>query len=74
MFRKGTGDWTQYRQLPGSVEEVDFHRSEDRRFDDRGLPTPYDERMAQVYDDALEALKRGYERGVQWVLFRHGCT
>lgn len=69
MFRKGQGDWTQYRNLP-SVVEVDFHH--DGRRDPRVMS--YDEVMAGVRHQALEALKSAYEQGRCYVLLIHGWS
>jgi hypothetical protein len=71
MFKKGTGDWTQYRGA--DVVEVDLHWCpEDRHPEDRREWIPYQEKMGQVEACALAALKDAYERGTKWVLFIHG--
>jgi hypothetical protein len=74
MFKKEDGDWTQYQRLPGLVEEVDFHRSnEDRHPEDRDQGhIPYAAKMGAVYHDALQALEDAQERGARWVIFIHG--
>ncbi len=66
MFKQGTGDWTQYRTLQPSME-VDFHWLEYGRRE-----VPYEEAMAEVWDTALEALKEAQQKGIRYVLFRHG--
>lgn len=68
MFKQGCGNWTQYRKLPGLVE-VDFHYAE------LGQPeVPYWETMGDIRVTALEALKRAFEEGTRFVLFRHGWS
>jgi hypothetical protein len=73
-FKQGSGSWTQYRDLPGEMIEVDLHRSpEDRHPDDRDREwVPYSEKMAQVKRDVLGELKDAYEGGVEWLLVIHG--
>lgn len=68
MFKQGTGDWTQYRELEHS-REVDFHWSELGRRD-----IPYEEAMAEVHKKALEALKEAQSKGFRYVLFTHGFS
>ncbi len=70
MFKRGTGDWTQYRGK--GVMEVDFHPEEvDRGW---GPRLPYHERMAEVHNTTLAALRDAYESGSKRVLFRHGSS
>lgn len=66
---KGSGDWVQYRQLPGKMREVDFHPG--RRDPSKA---EYGEAMAEVYSDGLAELRKAQEAGCDWVLFRHGCS
>ncbi len=68
MFKKGSGDWKEYRKL-GSFVEVDFHYSErGRRW------VSYDEAMGEVYETALAALKQASEEGISYVIFTHGWS
>src|SRR5262249_39802350 len=68
MFKKGSGNWTQYRQLPNSFE-VDFHDAEHRP-----RRIPYWEAMDNVWGEAFEALERAYHQGVRYVIFTHGSS
>jgi hypothetical protein len=68
MFKKGYGDWTQYRKLPQAIE-VDFHYSD---FGPKDVP--YDEAMDAVWTTAFEAIQKAYNQGVQYVIFRHGWS
>jgi hypothetical protein len=68
MFKKGSGSWTQYRQLP-SLIEIDFHHS---GYEPREMP--YEEAMGNVWHDALEALRTAYQQGKRYVLFTHGSS
>ena len=61
------GDWTRYRSLPLAVE-VDFHRE---GWDGRHL---YVDQMQEVRDDALHALERAHELGLNYVIFTHGSS
>jgi hypothetical protein len=74
MFQKGTGAWTQYRG-PG-VREIDFHRAEPKSWRERAFQGPFgfEHKMAQVKEDALDALKKAYEDGIKTVLFVHGWS
>jgi len=67
-FKKEYGDWTDYRKLP-DIQEVDFHwiGSEEEYM-------PYDEKMGEVYDYALDTLKSAQEEGREYVLFTHGSS
>ena len=65
-FKKGLGDWTQYRALPGSTE-VDFHLSERGRRE-----VSYMEAMGHVREAALAALEDAHSRGIRYVIFTHG--
>ena len=62
---EGPADWTTFRDLPLAVE-VDFHRA------DRDGPYLYEDKMVEVWDDALAALKRAHRLGLRYVIFRHG--
>ena len=72
MFKKGTGDWTQYRG-PG-VREVDFHRAQPKRERAFQGRFAFENHMAQVEEEALDALKKAYEDGTEAVLFLHGWS
>jgi hypothetical protein len=61
-------DWTRFRKLPGAIE-VDFHWSESGR-----EWRPYDQKMAEVCDEALNALKRTQENGTRYIIFMHGSS
>ena len=67
-FQKGSGNWTQYRELP-SLSEVNFHFSEYGRREE-----PYENVMADVRDAALAALIEAQEDGDEYVLFIHGSS
>lgn len=68
MFKKESGDWKRFRDLPGIVE-VDLH------YLDLGQrQVPYDEAMANVSGEVIKALKKAYDEGNKWVLFRHGSS
>lgn len=68
MFKKGSGDWVQYRKLPKSTE-VDFHHSD---YGPRNIP--YGEAMNNVWEQAFEALTRAYQQGLRYVIFTHGAS
>lgn len=71
-FIKGTGDWAQYRKLP-NCREIDFHRSDPRS--KYGPPEDsYENVMAQVWDDALAALKKAQADGIDFLLLVHGSS
>ena len=69
-FKRESGNWIRYRELP-SVVEVDFHLSGEER-------TPgmfgYWEAMSQCHETALESLKAAQEAGDGYVLFTHGSS
>jgi hypothetical protein len=67
-FQQATGDWVRYRALPNRVE-VDFHYGSGRDSE-----TPYRERMAAVWSEALEALKAAQATGRDWAIFTHGSS
>lgn len=69
MFKKGSGDWKEYRKL-GSHFEIDFHPPDDGTLD--GLS--YRERMDNVTEVSRKALRRAYEAGDEYVIFRHGSS
>jgi hypothetical protein len=61
-FKKGDGNWTKYRGP--DVVEIDFHRSDDNiPPEDRRSEASYHEKMAQVCDDTIAALKHAYDQG-----------
>ena len=66
-FIEGDGSWAQYKDLPDLVE-VDFHWS------DFPPDKSYRERMGDVRNAGLEALKRAYEEKKRYVLFTHGSS
>jgi hypothetical protein len=72
MFKRESGNWTEYRKLE-SIMEVDFHYSE---YSPRELscdsPMSYDSPMETVYINAMRALENAYERGFKWLLLTHG--
>lgn len=68
MFKKGSGDWTQYRKLQPSIE-IDFHYSE---YGQREVS--YWEAMDRAWNEALGALKRAYQEGMPYVIFTHGSS
>lgn len=67
-WKVGTGDWTQFRELPDTIE-VDFHWSESGR-----EWRSYEEKMGEVQDTALDALKRAHENGTRRIIFTHGSS
>lgn len=71
-FKRGTGDWTEYRKLDG-VTEYDFHRSGENGVSSEGW-RPYAERMEAVYFETLEKLKDAQQAGNKFVLFTHGSS
>ncbi len=64
---KGSGNWTQYRNLP-NVMEVDFHSGR------RPPEKEYWEVMEEVWEQGLDAIRGAHESGREWVLFTHGCS
>jgi len=64
-FQKASGNWTKYRSL-NNLKEVDFHWA-----DQRGDGTYY-EKMAKVWDVALESLVEAQKAGHQYLLYTHG--
>ena len=72
-FQKDAGDWTRFRQW-GSYREVDFHPPDRRggfRFEES---VPYWERMQDVEQDTLTALKAAQRDGIEYVIFTHGSS
>ena len=71
MFRKESGNWTEYRQLP-NIMEIDFHA------EDLGDPEewmPYWKRMEEAKNRTLNALKKAFEDpAIDYVLFTHGLS
>jgi hypothetical protein len=61
-FKRSTGNWRQYRQLPNATEI-------DVRYDSHDS-----EQLAAVRGVALEALKAAQAAGKDYVLFRHGTS
>lgn len=68
MFIKGTGNWTEYRKLPGKVLERDFH---DGR---REWGELHENVMADVHERALSAIQQAQREGYDYVLFTHGWS
>lgn len=66
-FQVGSGNWIEYRNLPGLVE-VDYHYGPGSR------EVPYWEAMDAIYADAFEKLKDAHTAGAQYVLYRHGSS
>lgn len=71
-FKKGTGDWTEYRKLDG-VTEYDFHRAEENGFSSEDWRS-YSERMESVYSETLDKLRDAQQSGMKFVLFTHGWS
>lgn len=70
-FQEGFGNWTEYRKLPGVIE-VDFHH-DPRPRGELGPPVPYDERMSDVWQKAIDALELAYtDPSVHYIIFTHG--
>jgi len=67
IFKRGTGDWEQYRKLQPLIE-VDFHLGH------RAREVLYCEAMDKVRHQALEALKKAQQKGIRYVLFTHGWS
>lgn len=67
MFKKGYGDWTQYKQLPQPIGWVDFHYSD---YGPREIE--YWEAMDRVEAVSLNALKEAYDKQMMFVIFTHG--
>lgn len=72
IFKKEAGDWTEYRKLDGLMEH-DFHRSEDKQASLESW-RPYDERMEDVCDESIQAVKAAQQAGKKFVLFTHGTS
>ena len=67
MFKRMTGDWVRFRELP-NVMERDLHWA---------VETPtgaYWEHMETVWSFALESLQAAQIQGKQFVLFTHGWS
>lgn len=60
-------DWTEYRNLPDLIE-VDFHW----KGRGQGSNNSYFDKMGDVYETTMQALKFAYENGKEYVLFTHG--
>jgi hypothetical protein len=73
-FQNGAGPWTQYRGP--DVREEDFHLAEPKSGHERTSqgPLEFANKMAQVGEMALDALKKAHEDGIKAVLFRHGWS
>jgi hypothetical protein len=69
MFKRATGDWTQYRGE--GVKEVNFHFEE---IDRQGPKLPHHELMAETYDCVLTELEKAQKCGDKFVMFIHGSS
>ena len=71
LQRTDTGNWTEFRSLPLSIE-VDFHFSDYgwREYGPREVS--FSEYMANVEALALDSLKKAYERALRYIIFTHG--
>ena len=67
MFKKESGDWKIYKQLPNSVI-VDFHYS------DADSMGSYHENMEWVYEMTLNAIEQAQKEKKDFVIFTHGCS
>ena len=68
MFKKGTGDWTQYRSLRPN-KEIDFHVDHQEHRD-----VSYDEAMYEIGKMVLDEVKKAYEEGTPYLIFTHGWS
>lgn len=70
-FRGAGGDWKALRTLAAQSTgaEIDFHWHEPG-----GTSVPYRERMQKVHAYALTTLRIAQERGVRWLILRHGSS
>ena len=68
VTRLQSGNWTEFRQLPLSIE-VNFHNSEGGQRN-----VSYDEAMGVVWNKALEAIIQAHRIGLKHVLFIHGFS
>jgi hypothetical protein len=71
MMIKETGDWKNYRARFSlrPEDEIDFHH--ERR---RDLHVSYEDAMSEVEETVLAALRRAFERGRPYLMFRHGWS
>lgn len=67
-FIHGAGNWTDYRELPGLIEH-DFHRG---RRDPSVID--YHSAMDDVYKETEQVIRDAFDKGHQYVMFRHGCS
>jgi len=65
VFKKGSGNWTQYRDLP----KIDLHYS-----DRRSRDVPYGEAMEEVRVLVLKEITEAQQQGKQYVIFAHGWS
>lgn len=70
-MKRGEGPWDQYRSLPGLME-VDFHFANSGS--NKGRRISYHDRMGNVYQLAIDALRQAYSKGYQYVMFTHGYS
>ncbi len=71
LQRTDTGNWTEFRSLPLSIE-VDFHFSDYGWREYGPREASFSEYMADVEALALDSLKKAHERGLGYVIFTHG--
>lgn len=66
---EGGGDWVRFMD-PQTTLEIDLHVDKD----DLDYNLPYWEKMRQVWERSLDALKRAQAEGKKFVLFKHGWS
>ena len=69
MFKRGYGNWIDYRNLVPPPLEIDYHAGEG---ENDGLD--YWQRMSAVPGGVLKILRKAQDSGDKWVMFRHGCS
>ena len=61
------GDWTKLRRVPG-LREIDFHRGR------RDRTKSYMDCMAEVYQEAFDAIRQAHRDGYRYLLIGHGYS